>query len=508
MRASSSKPPELASTEEKARLTQRAEPPRTEVQLTCSWARSKGRIFDVAWSPTDSTRLATAGEEGGLVWSVGEKPTPLLEMVSPEGGSAGNLYMRCAWHPAGQLVLLGNMEGRIDVHSAADGKCKAQLVSPRSHEEVSGLTCLSDDGLLGSAVGDTVQQWDLRRCRRTAWTQLDAHENGITYGGPARNPEGRAYVFSLASRGRMLAAALSDGTCRLLDAQSIKPLHAIDEHAKRGASTFACALSPTAPLLATAGSDGVVLVYDLRQIKRGPLAEVTSGQGEAAHGVAFIQPVAGSMRGRNGGELLVSGGANCALNVTETRTFSTVRSYAHPGESPLLCITGMCAATTRFATGGGSGRSSCSPPRKRPGRGGDDDDGSDNGLGVWTAVAKLVASEESSFSAFLGSPPPQPSLLVSDEREASTATVAASSTARVVRGELAMNGGAAVGDDGGNGAESAERAERGKGGKDVECAEGAKAGGLAAVAVVAGSAAKLPPSSACMPPPPPPPPKM
>lgn len=43
-------------------------------------------------------------------------------------------------------------------------------------------------------------------------------EGAPCYGG-ARNPEGKAFVFGLAARGRMGAAVLSDGSLRLIDAE-------------------------------------------------------------------------------------------------------------------------------------------------------------------------------------------------------------------------------------------------------------------------------------------------
>lgn len=405
------KPLSVVETDEKARLAPPHQHQRSHgVGMQVSWKRAKGRIFDVAWSPTDPTRLCTAGEDCGFVWQLDEHELKPVAELTPAGRNAESLCMRCAYHPAGQLVLLGNADGCIDVHSEADGASRATLRTGSVEEEVYGLTFLSDEGLLGVAVGDTVQQWDLRRPRQTAWTQLDAHQGGIAYGGEARNPERRAYVFNLASRGRVLAAALSDGTCRLLDGQSIKPLHTIDEHMRRGASVFACALSPSTPLLAAAGSDGSVLVYDLRQIKRGPLSEVR-GHRMAVHGVTFAKPDVLGMRSRaEGGELLVSGGADCALCITDASSGETICRYAHPAQAPLLCATST-GTTARFATGGGSGNGGSNiglPQRlqkRRP-------EVSDNVLCVWSAATKTATAEEAGlFSATcLPSPLPHPRL--------------------------------------------------------------------------------------------------
>ena len=39
-------------------------------------------------------------------------------------------------------------------------------------------------------------------------------QGGVTFGGARRNPSDLAYVFGIAARGRVLMAALSDGTVR------------------------------------------------------------------------------------------------------------------------------------------------------------------------------------------------------------------------------------------------------------------------------------------------------
>ena len=100
---------------------------------------------------------------------------------------------------------------------------------------------------------DVMRRWDLPTCRLTAHTEFVPHSAGVTFGGLDRNPTSLSYVFSMASRGRVLAVTLSDGTCRLLDAQTCKEHVVLDEHARRGSSAFACALSETSTVHPRAG---------------------------------------------------------------------------------------------------------------------------------------------------------------------------------------------------------------------------------------------------------------
>lgn len=358
-------PPKMAMTSEKQR----------NLPLCRAWRRVGGRIFDVAWSPA-SEQLCTAGEDHGLIWSPsddGNEPCPTVKLVPDGGGSSGNQgggCMRCAWHPSGKYILTGSAAGVVTVHSAADGSSVGSVRAAANGEhEVYGLTVLSNEGLLGVGVGDTVQQWDLLHARQTALTEFDAHESGVAFGG-TRNPEGRAYVFSVAARGRVLSASLSDGTCRLLDAQSLAPLHVLDEHARRGASCFACALSPSSTQLATAASDGVILLYDLRQLKRGSLGEL-GGHTSAVHGLAFAP--AGSLGSSvDDGELLTTGSNDGMVRIAGTRSCKSVCSL-HVG-GPVLC-TAVDHARDRIASGGGSG--ACA---------------TDNVLSLWSALPSGAAT--------------------------------------------------------------------------------------------------------------------
>ena len=266
--------------------------------------------------------------------------------------------MRCAWHPDGQHVLTGSADGRVAVCAVRDGSKLAMLEAAKKTDEadseIYGLAVLSPS-LLAVACSDTVQQWDLRRGQQTAHTSLAPYASGIAFGGQDRNPDARAYVFGMASRGRVLAAAVSDGTVRLLDAQTCKEHACLNAHAARGAAAFACALSPTSTLLATTGDDGSVLLWDLRSVKA-PLAEVTQ-HSQAVHGVCFARP--GAFGGSpDSGELLITGGADRVLRILETRkagggsAASNVAALRLSG--PVLCMA-FDAASERVATGCGSG---------------------------------------------------------------------------------------------------------------------------------------------------------
>ena len=260
--------------------------------------------------------------------------------------------MRVCWQHDGTRVLTGNSEGKVHCFSAEDGALAATMEA-HVEEEVYGLEPLCDGCMIAAGAGNTVQQWDLGRAARVAEVSLSiCNEVGIVFGGPNRNPEGKVCVFGLAARSRLLWAALSDGTVRLFDAKTLKVAGALTAHARLGAAAFCVAISPTSTRLASADMEGTVLLWDVRQLGKGPIAESDHHEG-TVHSVDFIS-------GGPATELLVTGGADRRLRLHETRTaFLNVEvSVCMPSE--VLCVKAAprvapAAATARLATAGGSG---------------------------------------------------------------------------------------------------------------------------------------------------------
>lgn len=303
----------------------------------------KERVFDIDWSPTQPSKLASVGATQGFVWSVqhGKAIAEPIEL-------AGTEIMRVCWHLDGNHVITGDSKGKVTVCDANDGSVTDTLAAGGPEEdEVYGLQMLSSDGLLAAGAGPALQLWDLPRATCLVRTDFTIAEDGVIFGGAHRNPEGKAYLFNLAARGRALCAALSDGTVRLLDSQTLQPIGVLDEHARRGAPAFGVAMSPTSPMLATADAKGAVMLWDLRQAGRGPLME-TCHTG-AVHSLAFTSGVGGSTA-----ELLVVASAE-RLILHETQTSLATESSVRMLD-PLLCVkAAQDGATPRLAAAGGSG---------------------------------------------------------------------------------------------------------------------------------------------------------
>ncbi|EOD14483.1 hypothetical protein EMIHUDRAFT_196841 [Emiliania huxleyi CCMP1516] len=214
-------------------------------------AGHNGRVFDLQASVKDLSssqplRIAAVGEKGGSVWTFDGGARRHVRLPGTE-------LMRVCWHPDGEHVLTGSAEGAICVRDASSGQTSATLQAARE-DEVYGLEVLSEEGLLAAGAGETVQLWDLNRATRTSLAAFTATESGVHFG---------AFVFSIAARGRILSAALSDGSLRLLDSETLQEL------ATLCAPALATAISPTSPLLACSDRAGGVLLWDLRQLGRG-----------------------------------------------------------------------------------------------------------------------------------------------------------------------------------------------------------------------------------------------
>ena len=302
----------------------------------------KDRVFDMCWSPIQPGHLASVGQTGGFVWRGADGAT------EPPARLIGSELMRVCWHPDGVHVLTGSSGGKINVCSAADGATRAVL-DASEEDEVYGLQPLSDEGLLAAGADRTVQLWDLNRAARIAQAQFATAAGGIVFGGPDRNPEGAAYLFSLAARGRALCAGLSDGTVRLIDAETLQTVAVLDEHARRGSPAFDVAISTTSPQLASADRKGSVLLWDQRHLGRGPFAE--ANHGGPVHAVAFVPGV-----GDEPAEMLATGGADATLRVHETRTAALATHGSVRVPNAILCLQAAPdGATPRVATAGGSG---------------------------------------------------------------------------------------------------------------------------------------------------------
>lgn len=208
----------------------------------------KGQVFAARWGGAGGSWIASAGADGrALLWQPSKGTTqPVAEL---KGGHKDEV-MRVAWHPSGTRCFTGGGDGTCAVWdlTSIEGRVASPLTRLEcSPDEVYSLEVLTSEMML-VGTSDLVQQWDVTTGVRVRALQLRAVVGGITFGGPERNPENKAYVFGLAARGRLAGAVLSDGTVRLIDAEDCKECTALPAHSS---PAMGIAFSPTTAEMVT-----------------------------------------------------------------------------------------------------------------------------------------------------------------------------------------------------------------------------------------------------------------
>jgi WD40 repeat protein/serine/threonine protein kinase len=201
--------------------------------------RHRGGLRSVAFSP-DGRVLATAGWDGAVrLWDVaGGRETATLR------GHPGEA-LSVAFSPDGRLLATAGQDGTARLWDVAGGRETATLRGHRGG--VLSLAFSPDGRVLATAGWDgPVGLWDVAGAREVA--TLRGHE-----GGPA-------YSVAFSPDGLMLATAGMDGTARLWDVEGGREVATLRGH--RG-EVLSVAFSPDGRSLATGGEDFSLRVWDI-----------------------------------------------------------------------------------------------------------------------------------------------------------------------------------------------------------------------------------------------------
>jgi WD40 repeat protein len=364
-----------------------------------------GRIFDVACCPWDDSLFATAGEdETARVWRDDSRSSGGSGIAS-HGVCRGHKdeVVRVAWHPTMRILASGSADGAVAVWKVAPSGAERAASAHDPDEaavarvdvlgphpgEVYGCSFVGDgEGggpMLATAAGTDLRLWDLEAAVEVARVpplraakEPDGSPDETVSGPASKKKPDRwepGFLFSLSGDGGargLLASACSDGTVKLwgLDgnARSATAVASVASHPN--ALATATAFLPCGNLLASAGSDGRVVVCDVRRSCRA-VRRITPPC--VATGLCAVQaPRTSSFRERDseseacdaesdaaatekatpGGYLLMSGRDGVVRAVRgEGAGPSAALSPSETNVTPLLCVASDRDGARVFAAG-------------------------------------------------------------------------------------------------------------------------------------------------------------
>jgi WD40 repeat protein len=313
------------------------------------WETSTGRPLATLQGHTSGVRAVALAPDGALVASGGQDG--IVRLWDP---STGRLLATLHGHTAGlwgvglsadgTLVASGGGDQMVRLWDSATGRL---LTTLQGHSGGVWSVALSADGQR-VASGDekgAVWLWEAPGTEGNAAQRWDA---GPTFSGqtPAVPLRGRAVAsleghtsavagLALSADGQLLASGGADGSLRLWEAGTQRPLASLRGHTS---AVWGIALDPRAQLLASASEDGMVRLWDLSTSE---CVATLQGHTNAVYGVAIT----------SAGDLVASGGADGTVRLWETvtgRPLGILRGHAGVVRSVALSADGHMVVSGGF----------------------------------------------------------------------------------------------------------------------------------------------------------------
>jgi len=206
-------------------------------------------VLHLAWQP-DGTRLAVSGHGGIKIWSAEDWETP-PKLIAVPGAS-----LHCAWSDDGQYLGSGNLDRTLTVAEVESPPPWLMQGFPGKVRQVewSNLPTKSGSPLIAAACLEAITVWERQAKTGGGWKSrvLQHHRE-------------RVNEIAFQPKSLLLAAAGQDGVVSLWDQG--KALATALKFPKGGCS--ALAWHPTNALLAVTGTTGEVMVWKQEPYSKG-----------------------------------------------------------------------------------------------------------------------------------------------------------------------------------------------------------------------------------------------
>jgi WD40 repeat protein len=298
--------------------------------------------MDVAAVTSDGTRVVTTAQDGTVtVWD-GDTGARIADLPRHAKGRVA-----AAWNSDGTRFATGDTSGLVRLWSR-DGA--PTVVLAKEGPPVFGLTFRSDGSYVAASTLDVpapIRIWSVADRGAHSWPLHDPDRakpsnegfTGLDFD-PVRariataDQDGRVALWSIDGRliaedrghqapiwfarfdagGARLATCGVDGTARIWDAETLRPLHVLREH--RGRVTHV-AFDPSGRRLATSGADRTIRIWD---VESGRSIITLEGHTAQVNRASFV-----------GGDVIASAGGDDSARLWDVRRGIQIAVFSHRG---------------------------------------------------------------------------------------------------------------------------------------------------------------------------------
>ncbi|DBB01735.1 hypothetical protein WJX77_008173 [Trebouxia sp. C0004] len=313
----------------------------------------EGRVFDLAFNPVYSGQLASASDDNSVrLWQIADDDQREISKQTGVCNGHKDSVLRVTWHSEGRLLASASADTtaqlwrlppeKVSIDSGLSDGDPIQTLQGHP-EEVYACEFVGENQLLTASV-DCLFLWDLQSgaCLYQAPGSQQPQTSGQAV--PARWQPG--YVFSAKTQpgGSLVATACSDGVLRVWDLRS-QQLHTVCSLPLHEGMAAACAWDAHGHCLSSIATNGSITAMDMRTQHTIWCTTASCGLRDCCHLPNDMDTV----------DDLVAAGTDGALHVYHHRENHGGIAQVHscqPQPQSLLCVNSSEDGTLLASAGG------------------------------------------------------------------------------------------------------------------------------------------------------------